>query len=191
MEAKASAPIPTPVEEAAPEITVRMETYEMMVIVPATLSDEEAIVAKSKISAVLSENLAKITEEEDLGKRKLAYPINHVRQGFYHVYKFESPARSIAKLDAALRLMPEVLRHLLTVRTVKTPEQLQAETALREKIMAKRAAAEERAVADRSVKEVAEQQEKAEATKQPAREVTKEELEKKLEEILTDETLGE
>lgn len=187
-----SAPTTAPeAEQAAPHTTDRRETYEMMVIIPATLSDEEALAAKSKISAVFGEHGAKVTEEEDLGKRKLAYPIKHVRQGFYHLYKFESPARAIAKLDAAFRLMPEVLRHLLTVRIVKTPEQIAAEIALREKIAAKRAAVEERAVADRHVKEAAEAAEKAEATKAPAREVTKEELEKKLEEILTDETLGE
>lgn len=177
---------------AAPHTTERRETYEMMVIIPATLSDEEAVAAKSKISAVLVEHGANVTEEENLEKRKLAYPIKHVRQGFYHLYKFDAPTKSVAKLDAAYRLMPEVLRHLIVVRTVKTAEQIQAENALREKIMAKRAAAEERAVADRSLKEAAQQTEKAEAAvKQPAHEVTKEELDKKLEEILTDESLGE
>lgn len=178
---------------AAPDTTVRSGTYEMMVIIPATLSDEEAVVAKTKIAGLLSSNGAKITAEEDMGKRKLAYPINHVRQGFYHLYQFEAPSRSIRDLDAALRLAPEVLRHMITVRIVKTQEQIDAENALRERIMAKRAATEERAVADRHVKAMEEKavQDAKEATKTPVREVTKEEFEKKLEEILTDETLGE
>lgn len=187
------APIPDQVGEAAPETTVRSGTYEMMVIIPATLSDEEAAVAKTKIAGLLSSNSAKVTAEEDMGKRKLAYPINHIRQGFYHLYQFEAPSRSLKGLDAALWLAPEVLRHMITVRIVKTQAQIDAENMLRERIMAKRAAAEERAVADRHVKAMEEKavQEAQAAPKTPAREVTKEEFEKKLEEILTDETLGE
>ena len=188
MGAKASAPTES---GAAPPKTVRSGTYELIVIIPATLSDEEAILAKTKIGSLLTEFGAKVTEEEDLGKRKLAYPIKNIRQGFYHLYKFEAPALTIKRLDGALLLAHEVLRHMIVVRKIKTEEQIKAELALRERIMAKRAAAEERAVADRHVKAIEEQAVQAPVKKAPTREVSKEEFEKKLEEILTDETLGE
>ncbi len=189
------APIPSPsssgiTKEAAPHKTVRHGTYELMVIIPATLSDEDAVLAKSKIAKLLTEQGSTISGEEDLGKRKLAFPIKHVRQGFYHVYALEGSHSIIKQLNQSLLLTPEVLRHLITVRTVRTEEQLAAQAALRERIQAKRVAAEERAVADRHKKD-AEQQAVRAAVPQPTREVSKEELDKKLEELLTDDTLGQ
>lgn len=184
------APIPDQVGEAAPDTVVRHETYELMVIIPATISDEELPSNLSKVTELLANHGMKITKEDDLGKRKLAFPIKHVRQGFYHVFALEGPRSSIKELDKSLILTPEVLRHLITVRTVRTAEQLAAQTALRERIQAKRVAAEERAVADRHKKD-AEQQAVRAAAAPPTREVSKEELDKKLEELLTDDTLGQ
>jgi len=171
----------------------RIGTYELMVVIPATYTDEEVPALVTKLESKLIELGVKITKADDsLGKRKLAFPIKHVRQGFYRVLEIEAPKDVIAKVDAELRLMPEVLRHLLTIREVRTKEQLEAEAALRERIQQKRIAAEEKAVADRQVKEL-EEAKAAEAAKpsEPAREVSQEELTKKLDEILTDDSIGE
>lgn len=186
-----SSPAPTPdlIGGAAPPTTKHPGTYELVVILPATFDDNEIPRVKERIGKVLSDSGLAISAEEDMGKRKLAFPINHIRQGFYHLYKFEGPRSAIRSLDQSLRLMPEVLRHLITSRKVRTQAQLEAENALRERIQAKRIAAEEQALADRHVQEAAERMEKAALPKQ-TREVSKEELEKKLEEILTDENLG-
>lgn len=183
-----AAPTPDLIEGAAPDKTDRPGTYELMVIFPATLPDEEVPTLRTKVATALAEHGLKITGQEDFGKRKLAFPIKHVRQGFYELYRFDGPRSSIGKIDRSLRLMPEVLRHLVTVRRVRSEAQLEEEAALRERIQAKRMAAEERAVAERHAKEIAPEQTQP---PKPVREVSKEELEKKLEEILTDETLGE
>lgn len=186
------APIPETIEETAPQAITRNETYELMVIIPATLSDEELPSNLSKVTDLLAKHGMKITKEDDLGKRKLAFPIKHVRQGFYRVFELEGPASNVKKLDVDLRLMPDVLRYLMTVRKVKSAAQLEAETALRERIQAKRLAVEERAVAERQQKTLEEQQKKeGKAAAQPTRQVTKEELDKKLEELLTDDTIGQ
>lgn len=191
MESSSTGPAPTPdlIGGASPNTVVRHETYELMVIIPATISDEELPSNLSKVTELLANRGMKITKEDDLGKRKLAFPIKHVRQGFYHVFALEGPRSSIKELDKSLILTPEVLRHLITVRTVRTAEQLAAQTALRERIQAKRVAAEERAVADRHKKDAEQQAVRAAAA--PTREVSKEELDKKLEELLTDDTLGQ
>ncbi|MBI5404718.1 MAG: 30S ribosomal protein S6 [Candidatus Kerfeldbacteria bacterium] len=170
----------------------RIGTYELMVMFPATYADEEVPTLVTKVESALTTLGAKVTKSEDFGKRKLAFPIKHIRQAFYRLIELEADKKLPAKIDQALRLMPEVLRHLLTVREVRTKEQLEAEAALRERIQQKRIAAEERAVADRSVKEI-EMSKAAEAAKpsEPTREVSPEELTKKLDELLIDDTLGE
>ena len=174
------------------EREVRIGTYELMVMFPATFADEEVPTLVTKVETALSTLGAKITKSEDFGKRKLAFPIKHIRQAFYRLIELEAPKTIPHKLDKALRLMPEVLRHLLVVREVRTKEQLEAEAALRERIQQKRIAAEEQAVADRSVKDI-EMTKAAEAAKPsvPTHEVTPEELTKKLDELLIDDTLGE
>lgn len=184
-------PAPTVESGAAPESSTRIGTYELVVIIPATYSDEEAPTLKQKVNDLLVSLGAKVTEREDLGKRKLAFPIKHIRQGFYELYKFEGPKTILQKIDQELGLLPEVLRHLVTIRTVRTKEQLEAEAALRERIQQKRMAAEEKAVAERQVKEL-ETMKASEATKpaEPTREVSPEELTKKLDELL-DESISE
>ncbi|MBI4426219.1 MAG: 30S ribosomal protein S6 [Candidatus Kerfeldbacteria bacterium] len=189
-----SAPIPSPIKsgkigEAAPDTTDRPGTYELMAIFPATLSEEEVAAAQTKVKAALTERGAVIETDQDFGKRKLAYAIKHVRQGVYHLYTFRAPKLSLQTLESELQLMPEVLRHLIMVRTVRTQAQLEAKAALRERIQAKRMAAEERAVAERTKEAIAAPTDRPAPA--PTREVSKEELEQKLEEILKDETLGE
>lgn len=180
---------PTGETGAAPQTSERTGTYELVTIVPATVGDDALPGVQEKVrTAILAHGLA-VSEEEDLGKRKFAFPIQHIRQGFYRLYKLEGPRRSIRPLESELRLMPDVLRHLLTVRTVKTPAQLEAEAALRERIQAKRIAADERAANERRAKEAERLQQTAPT--EPAQPVSPEELEKKLAEILTDDTLGE
>lgn len=182
------APAPTPdlIGGAAPDNNVRTGTYELMAIFPATYAEEELARLVEKVKSALAEHGVSVTATEDFGKRKLAFPIKHIRQGYYQLFALEGPKSSLRKLDGSLRLMPEVLRHLITVRRVRTQEELEAEAAFRERIHAKRMAKEEKAVAERQAREFKER-----PPEQPVREVSKEELEKKLEEILTDETLGE
>ncbi len=181
----ASDTVPTPHDEP------RTNTYELMVIFPATLGDEGIGPAREKIRTILSQHGLTVSEEEDFGKRKLAFPINHIRQGYYQLYKLEGPRLAIKPIDGLLKLAPEVLRHLLMVRKVRTAAQLEAEAALRERIQAKRMAAEEKAVADRRAKDEAERALRTPVKERPTHDVTPEELEKKLKEILTDDTLGE
>jgi small subunit ribosomal protein S6 len=182
-----SAPISDTIGEAAPQQPDRTGIYELMVIFPATYAEEELPAMFEKVKNQLTEFGAVVTTAEDFGKRKLAFPIKHVRQGYYQIISFQAPKTSVQKIDNALQLAPEVLRHLMTIKTVKTKEQIEAKQALRERIHAKRAAAEERAIAERQ------KTERAAAPPpvvEPSRKVSEEELSKKLEEILTDTTLG-
>ena len=48
------------------------------------------------------------------GRRRLAYPIGHHREGSYHIVLFESPAEAISELEHSLLITEEVLRHLVT-----------------------------------------------------------------------------
>lgn len=54
-----------------------------------------------------------IVNEESLGKRRFAYPINKLTSGAYYRVRFEAEPSMIAGLDAALRHDAMVVRHLI------------------------------------------------------------------------------
>ena len=86
-------------------------TYELLYIIPAKFTDQENEDIVSKISKVVEKTGAKITRNENLGKLKLAYPIQHVRHGFYILVEFGAESQTIKDIDRELRLLPEILRH--------------------------------------------------------------------------------
>lgn len=156
-----------------------MQNYELLYIIPGDKTDEEVKPLTESIKQLLVQHGAQVVKQDFWGKRKLAYEIEHIRQGFYDLITFDVETDKLSALERALRLNEYVLRHQITRRIVKTPEQLAAEEQFRERIAAKRAAVKEKEV----VAAVAEQT--PISTEQPvAAPVSGPELEQKLEEIL-------
>ncbi len=151
-----------------------MQHYELMVLLSPQIADSDLPAALEKVKQLLVERGAAMAKDEPLGRRKLAYPIQKARQGSYHLYQFDADTQAIEPLERALGLQTDVLRHLLIVRKIRTPEQIEREEAIRAKIEAKRRAA---AVAA---------QPKVEVKPEPEEKVSLEELDKKLEKILED-----
>ena len=53
-----------------------------------------------------------ITNVEEWGKKKLAYEIQHMKEGFYYFIQFDAEADVPAQLEQAVRIMDNVLRYL-------------------------------------------------------------------------------
>jgi small subunit ribosomal protein S6 len=154
-----------------------VEHYELLTIFPGNLTDEEIQAPVNKLQELIKQHGAIIAKHDFWGKRKLAYEIAHLRHGFYDLTDFDLETKDLAKLDAALRLSDEVLRHQIVKRTVKTEAQLAAEQALREHIAAKRQAAREK-------EPIAATPESAPTTEPVTGPVETQKLDEKLEEIL-------
>lgn len=89
-----------------------MQRYELLYIIPATLTDEDVGTAETAVKAVLEKNGATIESVTRLGKFRLAYPIKKVRHGHYVLVYFTCERSVVSKIDMTLRITPEVLRHL-------------------------------------------------------------------------------
>jgi ribosomal protein S6 len=96
--------------------------YELLYIISAALTETEVGGAETKVSGLLAKYGATIDLSKRLGKLKLTYPIKDERFGYYVAAMFTSETDAIAKIEEALRISPEVLRHLIT-QTDKTIEQ--------------------------------------------------------------------
>ena len=70
--------------------------------------------AVDKFKAVLTDNGGVITNEENWGMRKLAYPIQKKNTGFYYLIEFQAPGELIAKLEVEYKRDERVMRFLTT-----------------------------------------------------------------------------
>ena len=86
--------------------------YETVFILTPVLSDVQMKEAVEKFKALLTESGATITNEENWGLRKLAYPIQKKSTGFYSLLQFDAEPALIAKIETDFRRDERVLRFL-------------------------------------------------------------------------------
>ena len=91
------------------------EKYELMYIIDPNIGEDgiAAIVEKFK---TLIETNGTIDEMEEMGKRKLAYEINYISEGYYVLVKFVSDPDFPAELDRILGITEGVIRSMITLR---------------------------------------------------------------------------
>ena len=91
-----------------------MRRYELMLVLRPDLPDDktQAVIDRTTRSIVGSDG--QIVKVAPWGRRRLAYPIGHFREGSYHIVLFEAPPESIVELERGLEITEEVLRHLVT-----------------------------------------------------------------------------
>lgn len=91
------------------------EKYELMYIINPNLSEEETAAVVEKFKALVEQN-GTLEEMEEMGKRKRAYEINYISQGYYVLVKFTSGPDFPAELDRVLGITDGILRSLITRR---------------------------------------------------------------------------
>jgi len=89
--------------------------YELLFILPGTLTETEVAPAVAKVRAVLESCKAENIQITDMGKSRLAYPIKHIRYGYFEMARFELESADVVQVSNKLRLMPDLLR--VVVRT--------------------------------------------------------------------------
>ncbi len=88
-------------------------TYELIYVVNTVLNDEQVEDIVARVTAFIRESGGDIVEEEQWGNRRFAYPIEKKRNGYYALVYFRADPGLIAKLDRALRINDDILRHLV------------------------------------------------------------------------------
>jgi|SRR5690606_8989565 len=93
--------------------TDKRALYELMYVVNTVLNDEQVKDIVARVSAFIRENGGDIVEVEERGSQRLAYPIEKKRNGYYVLAHFRAPAALIARLERALRINDDIMRHLI------------------------------------------------------------------------------
>jgi len=119
--------------------------YELLYLISNKFSEDEIKPIEEKVKNLIESNQGKITLAEELGKKKLAYPVKGFRYGYYNLVEFDLPGANLAIVDRALRLMNDVLRRQIVTKTIKTREQIEEDRRIAEKIAARSVAEEKSA----------------------------------------------
>lgn len=90
-----------------------MSKYELTLVVNAKIEDEarEAVVEKAK--GYVARYGGTVTEVEEWGKKRLAYEVQKMREGFYYFIQFEADATCPAEVERHVRIMDNVMRYLV------------------------------------------------------------------------------
>lgn len=88
-----------------------MREYEIMTIHRAELSEDDIDAKINEIEAFLANQGASVSSKDLWGKRRFAYEINHMSEGYYSVVTFEAGTEAVDSLDRVLGLADDVVRH--------------------------------------------------------------------------------
>jgi len=87
--------------------------YEVTYILRPSLEENEVTERTAAITEQLKSNGGDILHSETLGKKRLAYEIEDVREGIYAVMRFRAEAATAHELERQLGLNEDVMRALL------------------------------------------------------------------------------
>ena len=89
--------------------------YELLYIIPAKFTEKETESIIEKINDLIKKQSGEIFSVENLGKKKLAYPIKQSYRGYYVFNRFNLDSQNLKELNKILKLDSNILRFLITI----------------------------------------------------------------------------
>ena len=89
-----------------------MNKYELCVVLSVKLEDEQRAAALEKVQNYITRFGGTVTNVDEWGKRKLAYEIQKMKEGFYYFIQFDADTACPGELEQRLRIQEPVIRYL-------------------------------------------------------------------------------
>lgn len=90
-----------------------MKKYEIMFIVKSTQEANDIKATSEFMKSIITENKGKVVEFNELGEKKLAYPIKKEISGYYYVMIVEADNFAINEVNRKSSINENILRHLI------------------------------------------------------------------------------
>lgn len=87
-----------------------MRTYELMMIHRPEMTEPDVRTQIGELEAAIKDS-GTVKDTDFWGKRRFAYEIDHVHEGYYSVVQFNGEPALVSTLDRALSLADNVVRH--------------------------------------------------------------------------------
>ena len=90
-----------------------MNKYELAVAVNGQLEADAKNAVLEKVRGLITRFGGTITSEDDWGRRKFAYEVHKVKEGYYVFIKFQAGPEAIAEIEHRIRIVENVYRYLI------------------------------------------------------------------------------
>jgi len=94
--------------------------YELAFILQPEVNEEQTRVVLDRVEQVVTNHSGQIVRVNQWGRRRLAYPIQHNRDGFYVFIDMILTPETVIELDRTLKVSEDVLRYMIKRRDPKT-----------------------------------------------------------------------
>ena len=92
--------------------TTTMNKYELTLVVSAKIEDDARTATVEAVKELIAKFGGTITNIDDWGKKKLAYEIQKMKEGFYYFIQFDAQATAPIEIESRIRIMENVIRFL-------------------------------------------------------------------------------
>ena len=89
-----------------------MAKYELAVVLSAKLEDDERAAALEKVQGYITRFGGTVEKVDEWGKKRLAYEIQKMKEGYYYFITFEADTAAPAEIERRVRVMEPVIRFL-------------------------------------------------------------------------------
>ena len=89
-----------------------MNKYELTVVVNAKIEDDVRVATVEKVKEYVARYGGTVTNVDEWGKKRLAYEIQKMKEGFHYFIQFEADATAPAEIERHVRIMENVIRYL-------------------------------------------------------------------------------
>ena len=90
-----------------------MSKYELAVVLNAKIEDEERAKTLEKVKGYVTRFGGTISDIDEWGKKKLAYDIQKMPEGYFYFIHFEAETTAPAEIENRVRIVDNVLRFLI------------------------------------------------------------------------------
>ncbi|HXE80592.1 MAG TPA: 30S ribosomal protein S6 [Vicinamibacterales bacterium] len=114
--------------------------YELVYVVSPEVSDDQVSALHDQVQSIVDRYNGRIERTENWGRRKLAYEIDHHKEGTYVLEVIEGSGELVKELDRRLKVLDEIIRHLI-VRVDEEQRVVERLRSRRQEAVARRRAA--------------------------------------------------
>ena len=90
-----------------------MVKYESMYILKPDMEEEKKDALVKRFSDIVEKSGGKVEKIDEWGKKRLAYPIQYINDGYYVLMTFEAEPTLPAELERNYKIADDVLRYIV------------------------------------------------------------------------------
>lgn len=90
-----------------------MNAYETMYILSPRLEEAAIDAIVEKFNTLIAKEGGTVEKTDKMGRRRMAYEIGGLKEGFYILTNFKAKSNFVAELERQFKISDEVIRHVV------------------------------------------------------------------------------